>query len=272
MTAQLITMTLAMSLLAAWFLLQPLVTTPRSRSRGIARLPLLIAIIAIVLGVGLYSVLGKPGMPSATPHANNTAADGNAVQVAASKTDGIAPVANLLAGLEQRLTDNPDDAKGWLLLAKSYQHLGETDKAMAAYEKAVQLGQADAALAESLLSESPVEQAVQIHGRVSLSAAAMAQANDTDIVFVFAKSVAGPPMPLAVVQRPVSELPFEFTLSDAQSMVEGNSLSNFDEVIVTAKISAPGDARGDHTDLEVKSDPVATADAPFLNLTIGPRQ
>jgi cytochrome c-type biogenesis protein CcmH len=54
-----------------------------------------------------------------------------------------ASVTELLAGLERRLRENPDDAKGWLLLAKSYDHLGRRRDAAMAYEKAAALGLAD---------------------------------------------------------------------------------------------------------------------------------
>ena len=52
-------------------------------------------------------------------------------------------VANLVGGLETRLQENPEDAKGWLLLAKSYDHLGDNEKALRAYTKAVELGLSD---------------------------------------------------------------------------------------------------------------------------------
>ena len=57
-----------------------------------------------------------------------------------------APVGSLVTGLEHRLAENPDDGKGWLLLAKSYDHLGDRDRAASAYEKAVELGFHETAL------------------------------------------------------------------------------------------------------------------------------
>lgn len=261
-----------MSLFATFFLVRPLVTASPASNRGNARLPLLIVIIAIILGVGLYGVLGRPNVPSTGPHAKIETSSSNP-QATASKTDGIAPVGSLLTGLEQRLLENPDDAKGWLLLAKSYQHLGKNEEAAAAYEKAAALGQVDAAFADSLdASEINAQSGIEIRGRVSLSEAARAVVQKDDIVFVFARAENGPPMPLAVVQRPASELPFEFVLNDASSMVQGSGLSGTDAVIVTAKISAPGNALSKNLDLQVKSDPIAAADAPYLDLVIGSTQ
>ena len=56
------------------------------------------------------------------------------------KTKPAAPVENLLAGLEERLADNPDDANGWSLLAQSYAFVGRSDDAARAIERAVALG------------------------------------------------------------------------------------------------------------------------------------
>ena len=44
---------------------------------------------------------------------------------------------------KQRLEEHPDDAKGWLLLAKSYDHVGRPEDAAAAYDKARELGLSD---------------------------------------------------------------------------------------------------------------------------------
>lgn len=70
--------------------------------------------------------------------------------------DGKVPsVASMVAGLEQRLAKEPDDGKGWLLLAKSYQFLNRPDDARKAYAKADALGNADPVLAAQLYGLSP---------------------------------------------------------------------------------------------------------------------
>lgn len=266
--------TVILMLLAVFALVQPLVavSTHNGRNKGNARLSLLIAVSALILAIGLYSVIGRPGVPSFSPRTDPAKSLSTTPQAATIQTDAVAPVGSLLAGLEERLTENPDDAKGWLLLAKSYQHLGQTDKARSAYEQATALGQTDAAFVELLDAPSastPADNVIEIRGRVSLSESVMSQVNKSDTVFVFAKAVHGPQMPLAVVRRPVADLPFEFTLSDAQSMVEGSGISSVESVVVTAKISAPGNALSTNLALEIKSEPIATASAPYLDLLIG---
>ena len=49
-------------------------------------------------------------------------------------------VAELIAGLEQKLEANPTDMKGWVLLGRSYHHLQNWQKAEEAFGKARALG------------------------------------------------------------------------------------------------------------------------------------
>jgi cytochrome c-type biogenesis protein CcmH len=58
-------------------------------------------------------------------------------------------------------------------------------------------------------------------------------------LFIFARAQAGGP-PLAVVPASVSDLPGEFTLSDGNVMIQGNQLSNFNEIQLVARISRSG--------------------------------
>lgn len=60
--------------------------------------------------------------------------------------DRSASVGSLIGGLEARLAENPDDAKGWLLLARSHDHLGNNDEAWSAYSRARELGMNDESL------------------------------------------------------------------------------------------------------------------------------
>ena len=60
--------------------------------------------------------------------------------------DRSASVGSLIGGLEARLAENPDDAKGWLLLARSHDHLGNNDEDWNAYSRARELGVNDEAL------------------------------------------------------------------------------------------------------------------------------
>lgn len=52
----------------------------------------------------------------------------------------VPPVEDLIHGLEQRLENDPDDRKGWSLLARSYAYVGRLGDARRAAANAVMLG------------------------------------------------------------------------------------------------------------------------------------
>lgn len=64
-----------------------------------------------------------------------------------------ASVGTLIGGLEARLAENPDDAKGWILLARSHDHLGNNDEAWGAYSRARELGTTDETLELKLATD-----------------------------------------------------------------------------------------------------------------------
>ena len=66
----------------------------------------------------------------------------------------LASVSSLIGGLEARLAESPEDGKGWLLLAKSYHHLGETRQASTAYRRAAELGLSDPTFEQTLVRET----------------------------------------------------------------------------------------------------------------------
>lgn len=58
-------------------------------------------------------------------------------------------------------------------------------------------------------------------------------------LFIFARAAGGGP-PIAVIRQPVDAVPGSFTLSDANTMIEGRSLADYDELTLVARISASG--------------------------------
>ncbi|MCQ4263689.1 c-type cytochrome biogenesis protein CcmI [Stutzerimonas stutzeri] len=63
-----------------------------------------------------------------------------------------------------------------------------------------------------------------------------------DTVFVFARAVSGPPVPLAAKRLTVADLPATITLGDADAMVPSMKISSVEQVLLMARISQSGDA------------------------------
>ena len=83
-----------------------------------------------------------------------------------------------------------------------------------------------------------------------------------DTVFVYAKAVNGPPMPLAVKRLTVNDLPAEVTLSDTDAMIPAMKLSAFDLVVVGARISKTGNPVAQPGDLFVEVTGIDSSNPP----------
>ncbi len=300
---------------------------------------LIVGGIAISLvAVALYLAWTKPVTPTASSIAQNVPMSPEHVE--------------MIKALSARLAQDPNDGKGWAMLARSYAVLGRYNEALPAYEKAANLIQNDPVLLvdyadvlaavngknlqgkpleliqralmidpanikglnligtasfqagnythavsywEKLLKLLPPDSpnakqisanianararesgqpqplptqggaqsttsGAQIAGMVSLSPALAGKVAPTDTVFVFAKAASGPPMPIVVIRAQVKDLPQKFVLNDSMAMMPTMKLSNFQEVVVGAKISKSGNATPQSGDLkgEVPSVKVGT--------------
>jgi len=114
---------------------------------------------------------------------------------------------------------------------------------------------------------APAAAANALKGEVRLSPQLKAKAAPDDTVFIFARAAEGPPMPLAILRKRVSDLPLEFALDDSMAMAPGLRLSNFPRVMVSARVSKSGDATPKPGDLQGASGPVAN-DAHGVRLVI----
>ena len=253
--------TVVMAVVAFGFVAMPLLKANRRATLAT------VAIAVPLLAAGLYLQLGSPDANEANHRSGLPQRPTNNAATNTGSTN-VGSVASMVEGLVNRLRDNPDDGGSWLLLARSYKHLNRIDEAVAAYQKAAELGQFDAELAELGGTIDAHAATARIYGNVKLSPDAIGIVQPTDTVFIFAKAVNGPPAPIAVLQRAASELPIDFLLNDSQSMVAGVNLSDFEEVVVTARITRGGDATVALQGLEAKSDTILVAENRHLNLTI----
>jgi len=92
-----------------------------------------------------------------------------------------------------------------------------------------------------------------IAGRVEVAPALASKIAAEDTLFVFARPVDGPRVPLAVLRVPARELPKSFTLDDSMGMAPGVKLSAAQSVVVEARVSKSGNALPQPGDLSGKS-------------------
>lgn len=290
--------------------------------------------------------------------------------IPAGEGRGEMTIAEAVAKLEQRLQEQPDNADGWFMLARTYMRLQQYQKSAEAYEKLialvgenemqVMLGYADALamneggqltgsalpivkkvqvmdphnptvlwmvgtaesqqgnfrqaltywyelrpmlgnepqalaqlnqlirgvekqLGDDLVAElkaelpQPAEQTAteadsgppaEITITVDLDPQLRDKVEPEDTLFIYAKAVDGPPMPLAALKLTAAELPALVTLNDSMAMMPEMRLSKFQMVNVTAvisKSSRPGIQPGD---LYVEYGPVNVFDREHVSLLI----
>lgn len=109
---------------------------------------------------------------------------------------------------------------------------------------------------------------VAVRVTISLSPELNGRAKPDDPVYIFARAAKGPPMPLAIVRKQVKDLPISVTLDDTQAMMPQMKLSNFDQVVVGARVAKSGNAKGAPGDLEGWSQPLTTRETTTVKLVI----
>ena len=108
-------------------------------------------------------------------------------------------------------------------------------------------------------SEAPVKPsrlARSISGKVTVAPSLAGKGSPTDTLFVFAREVNGPPMPVAIVRATKKDLPFTFRLDDSTSPMPSRKLSDVGTVVIVARLSKSGDAMPQSGDLQGKSQPI----------------
>lgn len=103
---------------------------------------------------------------------------------------------------------------------------------------------------------------------VTLDAAVAAKVSPDAVVFVYAKSESGPPMPLAVIKLKVSDLPLVVKLDDSTAMIATHKLSLQSRVIVGARVSQSGSPIAQPGDYYAELENVATPSNDLLKLVI----
>ena len=311
----------------------------RTNAQPYNRIAQLVLIISVpVLAIGFYAYLGQPDLLDG---AKKQAAAPSGHSSGNGKTQ-LGSVEEMVEKLAAKMKEEPDNAEGWFMLARSYMSLNRYKEAVAALEKTnqlvpnnpvVMLRYADAltmlrggqmsgkpfelikraveispdnptglwllgmgyeeqgaykkaisywnlllpliddekskAEVSSLISRAKrkagisttEEQQVQalstdkksnaqITVNISVDKSKLQGISQDDTVFIFARALQGPPMPLAIVRKQVKDLPIEVILDDSMAMTATMKLSSFNQVQVVARISKSGLAKAQAGDLE----------------------
>jgi cytochrome c-type biogenesis protein CcmH len=99
-------------------------------------------------------------------------------------------------------------------------------------------------------------QAVAISGTVTLAPSLAEKGASTDTLFVFAREMNGPPMPVSIVRATKKDLPFTFQLDDSTSPMPSRKLSDVGTVVIVARLSKSGEAMPKSGDLQGISEPM----------------
>jgi len=118
---------------------------PRMASDRIGRLLVSAAVLAVpVLGWGAYAVLGSPALPD------------QRLEARLAKSPAESSMDELVARAELHLRQNPQDGRGWDVLAPIYLRLGRNDDAVTAFRNAIRLdggsAQREGGLGEALVA------------------------------------------------------------------------------------------------------------------------
>lgn len=176
--------------------------------------------------------------------------------------------------LQRALALAPGNPKALWLLGSAALQAGQRDTAADLWQTLLGIlppGSGDAAIIRANLrdlGETAATGGREIRGHVALAPSLAASVAPDDTLFVFARAVEGPAMPLAVIRRRAADLPLDFTLDDSMAMQPGHSLSSASRVVLGARISRSGEAVARSGDLEGFSSPVPTASPPRVNILI----
>ena len=157
-------------------------------------------------------------------------------------------------GIAQRQTgDNAAAAKTWEPL------LTQVDAATSAsLRKEIDNARAAAGLPALPVVAMPVAaipasaNALTVHVSLDPDFASRVRLRGDAVVFVIARAVGGPPMPVAAEKHAISELPFTASLDDSDSPMPTMKLSQMREIELVARMSSGGTAERQDGDIESK--------------------
>jgi hypothetical protein len=245
------------------------------------------AAILIVAVLALYHQFGRPDLasrsaaPAAPAVSRNVAIDtGIASAISAANSgsaagsaapSGASSMSSAIATLEARLAKGGGSADDWELLAKSYEFLGrpaDAAKARAHELPPLPAGTNESGAGPAISTAAGTAAGAAVSGEVSIAAGLSAKAAAGETLFIVAKSIDSPGIPVAVFRTSVGAWPVKFILDDSKSMFPGRTLSNAGRVTVEARISKSGQPLPAPGDLQGSTGPINPADHPVLKILI----
>ncbi len=115
---------------------------------------------------------------------------------------------------------------------------------------------------------APSAAAAEVSGTVSIDSRLAGRVQRDATLFIYAKAADSPGPPLAVLRTTASAWPVSFRLDDSMAMIPSRRLSQFDKVVVEARISRSGQATPSAGDLYVTSPVLRPAAGQKLALVI----
>jgi hypothetical protein len=221
----------------------------------------------------IYLATGSPSSQQETSHPVASAAASGSKAPAPSMEDATARLA-------ARLEREGGSADEWELLAKSYDFLGRPADAsrarahtnaganggvgvdVGAAVRILQGGSAQAGSAQDGSGDTAISGTVSIENRLA------GRVDRDATLFIYAKAADSPGPPLAVLRLTADRWPVTFRLDDSMAMLPSRRLSQFQKVIVEARISRTGQAAPAAGDLYVTSDVLMPSAGKKLALVI----
>ena len=114
----------------------------------------------------------------------------------------------------------------------------------------------EATLSESSTAAMP---APSIAIEVTIDPSLLKEIKENDVLFIFARAVSGPPMPLAAIKRQARELPVSLVLDDSSMLRPGTSLAQFEQLKLGARVSHSGQPIAQSGDLQSEVEVVKPA-------------
>jgi cytochrome c-type biogenesis protein CcmI len=170
---------------------------------------------------------------------------------------------SMLAMVAEERGDKEQAQQAWQLLLPK---LDKADPRYALVQQKLGLASAPEQAATSEQRATAAVSGRQVSVQLSISPE-LAEHYKTGTLFVFAKAVDGPPLPLAVQKLPVFNGTQTIELSEAQAMQPGWTLANAERIQISARLSLSGQVLNDENGPQVQSE-VLSFNEPKLNLSL----